>query len=68
MSWFEDEHKIVRVKEMLEQAEDIYTELRLEYLEMVKSYDDAMDRITELEADKVYLEELLDDAVEGRRR
>ena len=45
--------------EMLEQMEAIYSELRLEYMDMAKKYDDAMVRIEELEADKIYLEDVL---------
>ena len=56
------EKHITRVNEMLEQMEEIYTDLRLEYLEMAKSYDEAMERITELEADRVYYIELLEEA------
>ena len=47
----------------LEQIEDMYTDLRMEYFEMAKSYDGLMDRISELESDKVYLEELLEEAL-----
>lgn len=45
--------------------EDIYTDLKLEYLEMARSYDEAMARIAELETDKIYLEELLEEAAKG---
>ena len=65
MCCLEDAHRGSRVKEMLEQIEDIYTDLRMEYLEMSKSFDELMDRISELEADKVYLEELLEEASAG---
>lgn len=47
------------IHEMLEQMETIYAELRLEYLDMAKKYDEAMERIEELEADKIYLEDVL---------
>ncbi len=62
MDLIEVENHITRVNEMLEQMEEIYTDLRLEYLEMAKSYDEAMERITELEADRVYYIELLEEA------
>ena len=41
------------IHEMLEQMEAIYAELRLEYMDMAKKYDEAMVRIEELEADKI---------------
>ena len=47
------------IQEMLEQMETIYAELRLEYMDMAKKYDEAMVRIEELEADKIYLEDVL---------
>ena len=47
------------IHEMLEQMEAIYAELRLEYMDMAKRYDEAMVRIEELEADKIYLEDVL---------
>ena len=47
------------IHEMLEQMEAIYAELRLEYMDMAKKYDEAMVRIEEREADKIYLEDVL---------
>ena len=47
------------IHEMLEQMEAVYSDLRLEYLDMAKKYDEAMERIEELEADKIYLEDVL---------
>ena len=47
------------IHEMLEQMEAIYAELRLEYLDMAKRYDEAMERVEELEADKIYQEDVL---------
>ena len=47
------------IHETLEQMEAIYAELRLEYMDMAKKYDEAMVRIEELEADKIYLEDVL---------
>ena len=66
MGWFEDENRANHVQEMLEQIEEIYTNLRQEYLEMAKSYDEAIVRITELEADRIYYEELLEEATGER--
>ena len=62
MNLIEVENHITRVNEMLEQMEEIYTDLRLEYLKMAKSYDEAIERIAELEADRVYYIELLEEA------
>ena len=47
------------IHEMLEQMEAIYAELRLEYMDMAKKYDEAVERIEKLEADKIYLEDVL---------
>ena len=47
------------IHEMLEQMETIYAELRLEYMDMAKKYDEAMRRIEELEADRICLEDVL---------
>ena len=65
MFGFDEEQRLIRTKEMLDQMEDIYTDLKLEYLEMARSFDEAMSRIAELEADKIYLEELLEEATNG---
>lgn len=53
------EKRVDLIHEMLEQMEEIYSDLRLEYLDMAKKYDEAMQRIEELEADKIYLEDVL---------
>ena len=60
---FEMERKQRRTKaeELLSQIEDLFSEFRLEYLEMSRLVDDAEERIVELEADKVYLEEMLEE-------
>ena len=47
------------IHEMLEQMEDIYFDLRLEYLGMAREYDEAMERVEKLEAEKIYLEDIL---------
>ena len=59
MIGFEDEKKTDVIREMLEQMEEIYTNLQLEYLDMARGYDEAMERVDELEADKIYLADLL---------
>ena len=55
----EDEKKMVAIREMIKQIEELFTDLRFEYLDMARKYDDAMERVTELEADKIYLEDVL---------
>lgn len=47
------------IRELLELMEVVYSELRLEYLDMAKKYDEAVERIEKLEADKIYLEDVL---------
>ena len=59
MIGFETQKRADLIHEMLEQMETIYSELRLEYLDMAKRYDEAMERIEELESNKIYLEDVL---------
>ena len=51
--------KTEMIHEMLEHMEDMYSDLRLEYMDMAKMYDEAIERIEDLEADKIYLEDLI---------
>lgn len=53
------EKKADSVMELLEHMEELFTDLRLEYLDMARRYDEAMERVEELEADKIYLEDVL---------
>ena len=53
------EKKADSVMELLEHMEELFTDLRLEYLDMARRYDEAMERLEELEADKIYLEDVL---------
>ena len=53
------EKRVDLIHEMLEQMGEIYSDLRLEYLDMAKKYDETMQRIEELEVDKIYLEDVL---------
>ncbi len=55
----ETQKKKDMIHEMLEQLEEIFSDLRLEYMDMAKKYDEAMGWIEELEADKIYLEDVL---------
>ena len=55
----ETQKKTEMVHEMLEHMEDIYSDLRLEYMDMAKMYDEAIERIEGLEAGKIYLEDLI---------
>ena len=59
MFGFETEKKAEMIREMLAQMEEIYSDLRAEYLDMAGRYDEAVARIEELEADKIYLEDVL---------
>jgi hypothetical protein len=59
MFGLETEKRADLIHEMLEQMEAVYSDLRLEYLDIAKKYDEAMERIEELEADKIYLEDVL---------
>lgn len=56
----ERELRSTKAEELLSQIEDLFVEFRLEYLDMSRLVDDAEERIEELEADKVYLEEMLE--------
>ncbi|HCI73945.1 MAG TPA: hypothetical protein DHV42_05325 [Lachnospiraceae bacterium] len=59
MFGLETQKKTDLIHEMLEQMEDIYFDLRLEYLGMAREYDVAMERVEKLEAEKIYLEDIL---------
>lgn len=48
---------LMKVKEMAEQIDALFTELRMEYLDMAKQYDEALQRIEKLEADAIFWEE-----------
>ena len=56
-----NERRSTKAEELLSQIEDLFSEFRLEYLEMSRLVDDAEERIGELEADRVYLEEMLEE-------
>lgn len=55
------ELRSAKAEELLSQIEDLFSEFRLEYLEMSRLVDDSGERIEELEADKVFLEEMLEE-------
>ncbi len=61
MFGMERERRSTKAEELLSQIEDLFSEFRLEYLEMSRLVDDAEERIGELEADRVYLEEMLEE-------
>ena len=63
MSGLVDNRKTAHVIELLEQMEELFTELRLEYLKITRSFDDAVERIEELESDRIYYEDLLEEYV-----
>ena len=57
----ERELRSTKAEELLSQIEALFSEFRFEYLEMSRLVDNAEERIEELEADKVYLEEMLEE-------
>ena len=61
MFGMERELRSTKAEELLSQIEDLFSEFRFEYLEMSRLVDNAEERIEELEADKVYLEEMLEE-------
>ena len=56
---FKEQKKADSVMELLERMEELFTDLRWEYLEMARRYDEAMKRMEDLESDKFLLEEML---------
>ena len=61
MFGFEREQRTAKAEELLSQIEELFTEFRLDYLEMSRIVDEAEERIEELESDRVYLEEILEE-------
>lgn len=59
MFGIEEEKKADSILEMLERMEELFSDLRLEYLEMARKYDEAMVKVEDLEADKLYLEAVI---------
>jgi len=51
--------KLEKVSAMAEQVEDLFRDMRWELQDMARRYDEAMKRISELESDKIWLEDLL---------
>ena len=56
----ERERRSTKAEELLSRVEDLFSELRLEYIEMSRLVDDFEERVEELEADMAYLEEILE--------
>lgn len=56
----QDKTKAEEIKEMLDQIEGIFSDLRWEYLDMSRRVDEATERISELEAENLRLEDVLD--------
>ena len=61
MFGMERELRSTKAEELLSQIEELFSEFRFEYLEMSRCLDDAEGRIEELETDRVYLEEMLEE-------
>ena len=55
---FTEESNLMKVEKMVEQIDGIFTELRLEYLDMAKRYDEALKQIETLEEDATYWEDV----------
>jgi hypothetical protein len=54
-----DTTKLEKVSAMAEQVEALFRDMRWELQDMARRYDEAMKRISELESDKIWLEDLL---------
>ena len=54
---------LMKVNEMMDQIDDMFSELRMEYRDMAKCYDEALQRIETLESELVFREEMDDDLV-----
>lgn len=48
----------MKVNEMMDQIDEMLSELRMEYREMAKCYDEALQRIEELESELIFQEEM----------
>ena len=51
--------KLEIISAMAEQIEDLFQDMQWELKEMARRYDEAMERISELESEKIWLEDLL---------
>ena len=51
--------KLENISAMAEQIEDLFQDMQWELKEMARRYDEAMERISELESEKIWLEDLL---------
>ena len=51
--------KLENISAMAEQIEDLFQDMQWELKEMARWYDEAMERISELESEKIWLEDLL---------
>ena len=49
---------LVKVNEMMDQIDEMLSELRMEYREMAKCYDEALQRIEESESELIFQEEM----------
>ena len=58
-----EQSQLAKINEMMEQIDKVFSELRLEYYDMVKWYDEALQRIEELESDMIFREEMEDGLV-----
>jgi Mg2+ and Co2+ transporter CorA len=51
--------KLENISAMAEQIEDLFQDMQWELKEMARRYDEAMERISELESEKIWLDDLL---------
>lgn len=51
--------KLENISAMAEQIEDLFQDMKWELKEMARRYDEAMERISELESEKIWLEDFL---------
>ena len=51
--------KVEEITELLDQMEDLFSDLRWEYLHMARRVDEAIERISDLEADNLDLKDAL---------
>ena len=52
-----EESHLMKIKEKLEQMDDLLTDLRIDYLEMAQKYDEALQQIDDLEAEALFMRE-----------
>ena len=54
MFCFETQKNEEEIREIFERIDELISDLRLEYLDLARKYDEAMERVEDLEADRLY--------------